>query len=190
MEYFYIHGLHSTGKQTSKKLQKILNQKVNILTWDCKDTFANNRCNLYFDLVNKKDVILIASSLGALYAIDLSKWLQVPCILINPVINAQKTYNHVQDMFFFKYLKFLAFLRDINVENLMYTYPIKTLEKLNNPTLVIVGEKDNIVNPWYTLKNFNCTKYLIAYNEKHQIKDFYPLKSQILKFIQENADII
>lgn len=166
MKYYYIHGLNATGKTTAKKLGTILETDVPVFSWNYLKTFDENFNNILTILEeNQEDYILMGSSMGGYYANALANKLQVPCALFNPVINPQEVFQ--------KYCN----ETNLSKEVINSYKPVK-----NNiiPRLIVVGTKDEVLNPNKTIEYWKGKCNLKIVKEGHQIENFEQFKEDIL----------
>ena len=156
MRYYYIHGAFATGKTTAKLLSEVLDSEIEILSWDISKKF-NENFNSMSEIIEKSDddeIILIGKSIGGFYANQLTNKFLIPCALFNPVINAKEILT-----------KF-----GVNPE-IANSYDVELKDEIV-PRLVVVGLKDEILNPDVAIKKWEGKCLLIKVDAEHDIKDF------------------
>ena len=163
MKYYYIHGLNATDKTSAKLLSEALKEPVEILSWDCSKKFDENYSSM-LEILEKEtdDYILIGKSMGGFYANALANKLLVPCTLFNPVINAKSVLNG------FGVKGKIADSYEINLKDEIL------------PRLIVIGLKDEILNPNIAINKWKGRCNLKITNDTHDIKDFKPFKDDIL----------
>lgn len=170
MKYFYIHGLNSTGMLTSTQLSTILGQKVERLVWHSNLYYHNNLKFMLEQLKKEKDFVLIGSSLGGFYTMELSNILQVPCVLFNPVIYPRKSFERIKNLEFYR-----------NIEEVVESYPKEPSNQSLLPRLVVVGRNDEILDINDALQYWHGKANVILTSDKHHIDNFDPFKEDIEK---------
>ena len=172
MKYLYIHGLNSTGENSSKELCNILNEEVIPLKWNSECSYRTNVDKLQEQIENysNEDIVLIGSSLGGFYTRILSNVNNLPCVLINPVMDIKES---------FEVIKNIPFYANITSE-LIKSYDLAMVADIVLPRVVIVGLKDTIIDPKKTIEFWkNKCNLIISENEEHQIKNFEPFREVI-----------
>jgi len=169
MKYFYIHGLNGTGNNATTQLSEILETTVERLEWDPHKPYNENYQNIKTVLDKESDFILMGSSLGGFYTLNLANDYKIPCAVFNPAINPKKSFKNIKDIDFYK---------NIPLNNLVDSYDFKT-NYTTLPRLIVVGLNDKIVNPFDTIERWKGKCNLIQTNDEHQIKDFKPFKDAI-----------
>lgn len=173
MKYFYIHGLNSTGAFTSSILSNVLNEKVIRLDWNANDSYGENFIFLKEQIDNKvwgEDFILIGSSLGGFYTNILADSYEVPCVLINPVVNVEKAFEKAKTLEFFK---------DVNFEKIYESYKDISIQEKLLPRVVIIGENDEILDPNIAINKWKNKCNLIITKDKHQLDNYEPFVEDI-----------
>ena len=166
MKYYYIHGLKSNGRFSSNKLREVLQSDVELLDWKDEIFYHYNMEILHKQLKDKEDYILIGSSLGGFYAMQLANTFSVPCVLFNPVIYPKKSFEKVKDKY------------NIN-EDIVNSYPDKPDKQILIPRLIVVGKNDEILDPNDAINYWNNKCNLLITEDKHHIENFKPFKQVI-----------
>ena len=167
MKYFYIHGYNATGKTTAGKLSSLLDCSVEVLHWEYLKSFDENFNNLLNILEKEQDdFILMGSSMGGYYANALANQLLVPCALFNPVINPKEILPTLKGAEF------------TIPQKIIDSY--KEIKNIVIPRLIVVGIKDNILNPNKTIEYWTGKCEIKVVDEGHQITNFENLKKSIL----------
>ncbi len=170
MKYYYIHGWNATGQTSAKALSEVLNEQVDVLSWDFSKPFNENLEEMAKNIeVGWFDTVLTGSSMGGFYANALANKLLVPCALFNPVLDAKAVLK-----------KFQKDASDILTDEIINSYERGKDEVL--PRLVVVGINDDVLNPKETIEYWKGRCELITVEEGHQIKDFKPFKENLLDF--------
>jgi len=163
MKYYYIHGFNATGKTSAALLTETLKEPVEVLSWDFNKKFDDNFNSMVKVLEKKQeDFILIGSSMGGFYANALANKLLVPCALFNPVINTKSVLNSFK----------------IKSE-ILDSYEVKITDKIL-PRLVVVGLKDEILDPNIAINKWQGKCNLKITDDTHDIKNFERFRNDIL----------
>lgn len=173
MKYFYIHGLNSTGAFTSGVLSATLKENVIRLDWNANDTYTEN-INFLINQIDKQiqgdDFILIGSSLGGFYTNILSNIYEVPCVLINPVVDVEKAFEKA---------KTLEFFTNVDFDTIYPSYKVANTREKLLPRLVIIGMNDEILDPNIALNKWKNKCNLIITKDKHQLANYEPFVNDI-----------
>ncbi len=169
MNYYYIHGFNATGKTTASELSKVLEEEVTLLSWDCTKPFNENLENMSNKIeVEWFETVVMGSSMGGFYANALANKLKVACALFNPVMDAKATLMKLKDS-----------VPDNITEEVVNSYVRGKDEIL--PRVIIVGMKDDVLNPAETISYWQGKCELITVEEGHHITDFKPFKQNLIE---------
>ncbi|MBN1253328.1 MAG: hypothetical protein JXR51_10415 [Bacteroidales bacterium] len=152
-----IHGLDSEAKPEKLEIMKNIGLDVYALHID----YRKNK-NAYFDIksliIKQKAEFLIGSSFGGMLAYYLSEEFGIPCLLFNPAILYQSI--------------------DINIPEIKENHcPLR---------IVILGQKDNIINPhqnadfFKTKERNNLLQKIISCSWLEHSIDFQTFEEMIL----------
>lgn len=163
MKYYYIHGFNATGKTSAALLSETLKEPVEILSWDFNKKFDDNFNSMLKVLEKERDdFILIGKSMGGFYANALANELLVPCALFNPVIIAKSVLNSFG-------------IKD----DIADSYEINLKDEIL-PRLVVVGLKDEILDPNIAINKWQGKCNLKITDDGHDIKNFERFRNDIL----------
>lgn len=182
MKYYYVHGLMATGQNTANELKRVLGVDVEVLSWDYTKTFEENFKNMSNVLDNEEDdFILIGCSMGGYYANALANKYQCPCSLINPAISPKDTLSLIKSNAY-KTNNAMNYYRE-GIEKLtddvINSYKDSTYTRI--PRVVIVGTRDEVVNPQSNIDYWKDRCELIIVNEPHKISNLEQFKKPILE---------
>jgi predicted esterase YcpF (UPF0227 family) len=161
MNILYLHGLESKPSPPKTEiLQKYSQGNVSTPVIDYKSPNLQNF--IFEELEKSKADAIIGSSAGGLMAYVLAKYAGVPALLFNPA---------------------LYWISELN-----FKFETKQTIKENYVYSIILGAKDEVVNPKITLdfleKNENPSKYSYKFleNLEHRI-DLSTFENEVKEFI-------
>lgn len=183
MNLLYLHGFNSTGN--SHKIDylktKIKFDHVEQPTFDYSN--IDNVLVQIDDIVNQlDDIIVIGMSFGGFVARYVGMKYDLKSVLINPVIDYKDMYKHVGPQINHDTQEKWE-LKKSDVDN------YKQLQTdYNKPALmgnlVIVGEKDEIVDPHRVVYAYKNIAHVVTFeNELHRFKDVQTLVPYIEEYI-------
>lgn len=144
------------GKEEGEVRYFVNNFKYDYL--DFRTTKRDVDATIYYAKEDAQQYLVVGSSAGGFWARYAQERLKCPALLINPSLYAHNA--------FLKYgLKSLdrALYQQLHLDFLIYQ------QNTRLPTQVILGAKDEVVDPQKTMDNF-CNFTLLP-NEGHRIKD-------------------
>ena len=190
----YIHGFNSSPlSQTYLRLSDELRTKYNFTEcvslsynpFDADNAYAKLTSQVEELLKTDTDVIFIGSSLGAFWAEILAMVYHAECILINPSINPSislQKYIGVNENYVTK-------VRTVLESQDCATYcKYEEIHKACRRT-VIVGMKDDIVDPYQTIAFYHSRGRIVKLeNMGHRVEDIAPIINIIIETINNFSD--
>ncbi|MCY9865087.1 hypothetical protein OTK49_21445 [Vibrio coralliirubri] len=168
MKILYIHGAFSAFKPDSEKvknLQKVF--EVVGVSYSMETPYPENKAMLVqFCRDNGIDAV-VGTSLGGLYAAEVSAELSIPAILINPCVEPVMSLSTIVGTM----TNFATGKPETLTQEIVNTFPdTATMTQL---CLVFVGMKDELINPSKTI--FMCchkATVVANHNADHYWDDF------------------
>ena len=176
----YIHGAFSAFKPESFKVMN-LSKRFNVhgVSYSMETDFPTNLHEFITYCIEHNIEAVVGTSLGGLYATEISKILNIPSILINPCIEAKRLLLTIVG----NQINFTTGKNENFTSELANTYP--ELASLNENCFAFIGLKDTIINPESTISHCedHFVKYFLA-NEDHYW-EFFDFNDEIKKIINK-----
>lgn len=160
---FYIHGAFSAFKPDSDKV-KNLSKSYDVVgvSYSMESTFQENM-DTFTDFCKKNDVdVVVGTSLGGLYACELSKSLGIPSIMINPCVEPVMSLSTIIGTM----TNFTTGKDETLTQEIVNTYPEKA--SVTKKCLIFLGMKDDLIDANKTISMFKGTASIVTDpNEDH-----------------------
>lgn len=180
----YIHGAFSAYKPDSEKV-KNLQKQFNVVgtSYSMNHTFEENSKMLAkFAKDNNVDFI-VGTSLGGLYACELSNQLEIPAIMINPCVEPQMSLSTIIGTA----KNYSTGLNETLTKETVETFP--KLAEVTNRCLIFVGQKDDLIDSLKTKVMFEKTTEVILNPNEDHYWEFFEENKSILEFVTKQSKI-
>lgn len=168
MKLLYIHGAFSAFKPDSEKVKNL--QKVFDVVghnYSMETPYPENKALLaQFCRDNDIDAV-VGTSLGGLYAAEISAELSIPAILINPCVEPVMSLSTIVGTM----TNYATGKPETLTQEIVNTFPVKA--NINDLCLVFVGLKDDLIDPYKTIDMYSLkAKVLGSPDADHYWEDF------------------
>jgi predicted esterase YcpF (UPF0227 family) len=104
----YLHGFNSAPSRDSDKVQMLLRsgEEVLCLGYDSFSKREDNLISLRLEIaeLDRYRLVVVGTSLGAYYAAEVCRRLEIPCVLINPCVDPFFYLSQQKDVDFLNYV--------------------------------------------------------------------------------------
>jgi predicted esterase YcpF (UPF0227 family) len=167
---FYVHGFNS-GKEstTGKLLQAQIGRPVCRVGYDCAKPFKDNLAKLEDQVWDGSDGfdVIVGTSLGGFYAVELVKSLQTCAVVFNPAMRPKSQLR----MFLGLNVNFATGERWVFEPSILDTYPEELKAPKGLPCMAFASKADELLpgNALLAEKEFEAFKFIEG---GHRIVDF------------------
>jgi len=164
----YIHGAFSAFKPDSQKVLNLSKEfEVVGFNYSMEDTFEHNRLLLCEFAKDQGVDFVVGTSLGGLYAAEVSKELSLPSVLINPCVEPQMSLGTIVGTM----TNFTTGKDETLTQELVDGFPVKA--EIGRLSLVFVGLQDTLINAQRTYDMYSeVTSVMVDPSEDHYWEDF------------------
>lgn len=172
---FYIHGAFSAFKPDSEKVKGLKESfEVVGLSYSIEDPFEVTLKKMTNFCIDNEVDFVVGTSLGGLYASEISRVLGLPSIMINPCVEPQMSLSTIVGT----QKNFTTGKDETLTKELIHGYP--NMAATDRSCLIFLGMKDELINNEKTFnlysksspifKNENEDHYWEFFNENEKIK--------------------
>lgn len=175
----YIHGAFSAYKPESNKVICLSNIfEVHGISYSMEDSFIDNIEMMEKYCLEKGIEFVAGTSMGGLYAAELTLRLNLKSILINPCVEPHLSLMTIVG----EHTNFATGKKETLLEDIVYTYPEKA--KITSNSIIFVGLKDELINPLKTIELYKNKSKIVQRNEDHYW-EFFNEVEEIRNFINQ-----
>ncbi len=185
----YLHGFRSSGNcRKSQILADYLssNSNLSFISPDIADEPGKSYQSIKKSLQGRNDITgIVGSSLGGFWARVLSRELNVPAVLLNPVVDVQKLLLTMAGSYTNPYTGFKFVIHPEDGAALAHLE--KPADELDSNLLhIYLGAQDNILDYHRTEDWFNgCFIRVIPDGDHYLLDSFLDLCPEIINFFEE-----
>lgn len=191
MLIIYLHGFNSSGNgETAKQLKEIYGENCITPTYDyCNPVIAHRQISrvLLESFNQKEECVLVGTSLGGFWANYFAEKYNLKCVLVNPSLFPQTSLK-----------KYLGENKNYSTNKKVMLTPTQLLlyEKYqtkltpSNMKIVLVGAKDNVVDPVKTISLMKEHKVVVDKEMGHRVSNIQKVVSLIDEAVYSYAEEI
>lgn len=164
----YIHGAFSAFKPESEKV-KNLQKAFDVVgaSYSMESTFDENK-DMLVEFCRTNDVdFIVGTSLGGLYASEVSAELSIPAVMINPCVEPAMSLGTIIGT----HKNFTTGIEETLTQEIVNTFP--TAANVSSNCIIFVGMKDTLIDSQKTIDLYGTITKVVANESEDHYWEFF-----------------